>query len=115
MIVDENNSMPYMKSLENCLNKIIKDGYSEDFTITEQGLETLKQGGNYQPEQIQIVNSYRFEGETGAADKAILYVIETNDGTKGTLVDSYGAYKESLVSQFMSNVEQKMKKKVVKH
>jgi hypothetical protein len=36
----------------------------------------------------------------------ILYVIETNDGVKGTLVDGYGAYADSDVSKFIVQVEE---------
>ena len=42
MIVKENNSMPYMKSLASCLNRMINEGYTEDFKVTEQGLEALQ-------------------------------------------------------------------------
>jgi hypothetical protein len=101
-----------MKSLSACLNRMINDGYTEDFQITEQGLESLHQHSNYQPEQIQIVNFYRFEGESDPDDNAILYIIETNDGTKGTLVDAYGVYNDANVSRFMKDVEIIQKKNV---
>ena len=114
MIVNENNSMPYMKSLASCLNHMVNEGYSEDFTITEQGLESLKKHSHYKPEEIQVVNFYRFEGESDPSDNAILYVIETNDGTKGTLVDAYGTYNDARVSRFMKDVEA-IKKKIVKN
>jgi len=105
MIVNENNSMPYMKSLVTCLNRMITEGYTEDFKITDQGLESLHKHGNYKPEQIQVVNFYRFEGESDPDDNAILYIIETNDGTKGTLIDAYGVYNDPKLSQFMKDVE----------
>ena len=110
MIVNENNSMPYMKSLATCLNRIVTDGYTEDFRVTETGLESLNHHQNYKPEQVQVVNFFRFEGESDPDDNAILYVIETSDGTKGTLVDAYGVYNDSRVTQFMSTVENIHKK-----
>src|SRR5689334_8374466 len=114
MIVNEHNSMPFMKSLATCLNKMITEGYTEDFTITEQGLEGLKEHHNYKPEQIQVVNFFRFEGESDPADNAILYVIETNDGIKGTLIDAYGVYNDPRLSKFMKEV-QNIHKKTVKN
>jgi hypothetical protein len=105
MRLNENNSMPYMKSLATCLNKMVTEGYSEDFQMTEQGLESLHKHCNYRPEQIQIVNFFRFEGQSDPDDNAILYVIETNDGTKGTLIDAYGLYNDPKVSKFMKDVE----------
>jgi hypothetical protein len=114
MIVNENNSMPYMKSLATCLNRMVSDGYTEDFKVTEQGLEALHNHSNFKPEQIQVINFFRFEGESDPGDNAILYVIETNDGTKGTLIDAYGVYNDAKVSRFMQDVEA-IQKKVVKN
>jgi hypothetical protein len=114
MIVNEHNSMPYMRSLATCLNRMITDGYTEDFKITDAGLESLHEHRNYKPDQIQVVNFFRFEGESDPDDNAILYVIETNDGTKGTLIDAYGVYNDPKVSVFMKDVET-IKKKVVKN
>lgn len=112
MITNEHNSMPYMKSLANCLNQMIKEGYTEDFKITEQGLQSLNKTINYSPDQIQVVNFYRFEGESDPDDNAILYIIETNDGAKGTLVDAYGVYTDLRISSFMKDVENIQKKTV---
>jgi len=110
MMLNENNSMPFMKSLATCLNKMLKEGYTEDFQVTEEGLESLNKHNSYRPEQIQVVNFFRFEGESDPDDNAILYVIETADGTKGTLIDAYGVYNDQKVSKFMKDVENIQKK-----
>lgn len=114
MIVNENNSMPYMKSLATCLNRMAGEGYTEDFRITDLGLESSHKQQAYKPDEIQVVNFYRFEGESDPDDNAILYIIETNDGTKGTLVDAYGVYNDSKVTKFMKDVEA-IHKKIVKN
>jgi len=114
MLVNENNSVPYMKSLATCLNRMVADGYIEDFKVTDQGLESLNKHCNYTPEQIEVVNFFRFEGISDPDDNAILYVIETNDGTKGTLIDAYGIYNDSRISRFIKEVET-IRKKVVKN
>lgn len=103
-----------MKSLATCVNRMITDGYAEDFQITEQGLESLNKQKSYKPEQIQIVNFFRFEGRSDPDDNAVLYVIETADGTKGTIVDAYGIYNDVRIGRFMKDVEQ-FQKNVVKH
>jgi len=114
MIVNENNSMPYMKSLATCLNKMVTDGYTEDFKVTENGLESLQKNRNYNPEEVHIINFFRFEGPSSPEDNAILYVIETDDGTKGTLIDAYGVYNDTGVTDFIKEVEN-IQKKTVKH
>ena len=114
MIVNENNSMPYMKSLSTCLNKMVNDGYTEDFKVTDDGLKSENKPINYKPDEINVVNYFRFQGESDPDDNAILYVIETSDGTRGTLVDAYGVYNDPKVSNFMEEVNN-IKKQVVKN
>ena len=113
MIVNENNEMPYMKSLTTCLNRIVADGYKEDFKITEKGLYWIERNKEYTPDQVHIVNFFRFEGNSDPDDNAILYVIETDDGVRGTLVDGYGIYGDPQVGKFIKKVED-ISKKVVK-
>jgi pantothenate synthetase len=114
MLLNENNSMPYMKSLATCVNRMVKEGYTEDFKITERGLESLNKQKNYSPDQIQIVNFFRFEGMSDPDDNAVLYVIETADGTKGTLIDAYGIYNDTRIGHFIKDVE-RVQRKVTKH
>ena len=59
---------------------------------------------HYQPKEIIVVNFYRFEGDSDPGDSSILYIIETIDGTKGTLLDSYGAQNSGVLSEFMDSV-----------
>lgn len=113
MIVNENNTQPYMKSFSTWLNKIISEGYDEDYKITERGMESLQTSKIYRPEQVRVVNFFRFEGMSDPDDNAILYVIETEDETKGTLVDAYGVYNDGIIEKFMKEVEN-IQKKVVK-
>ena len=114
MFFAENNNIPYMKSLATCVNRIMQEGYTEDFKITEQGLESLNKEKKYAPEQIKIVNFFRFEGMSDPDDNAVLYVIETTDGTKGILIDAYGIYNDVRIGRFLKDVE-RIQKKIVKH
>jgi len=114
MITNENNSMPYMKSLSSCLNKMVLDGYSADFKATDEGLYALETHIIYSPSEVAVVNFYRFEGPSSPEDNAILYVIETSDGVKGTLIDAYGTYSDPYVDRFIKNVEDIHKKITIK-
>lgn len=102
-----------MKSLSACLTKMISDGYTDDFKAEEDGLKSLRTDKVFQPDEVTIVNFYRFEGNSNPDDMSILYVLETKDGLKGTLVDAYGTYSTPEVNEFMNSVEQ-INKKVVK-
>jgi len=108
--MQNNSTTAEMKTLASCLNKLVLDGYTEDFKAGERGLLSLQHERIYEPGQVNVVNFFRFEGASDPADNTILYVIETNDGLKGTLVDAYGAYSDARVNSFMQEVENIHKK-----
>jgi hypothetical protein len=99
-----------MKTLASCLNKLVLDGYTENFKVTESGLKALSNEEVFKPEEVHVVNFFRFEGESDPADNSILYAIETSSGLKGTLNDAYGPYSDPNVSKFMKQVEDITKK-----
>jgi len=94
----ENSAMPYITSLYSCLNRVMGDGYTDDFKITAKGMQSTKTSRFYLPREIKIINSFRFEGNTNPDDNVIMYIIETADGLKGTLVKSYNASNENKVA-----------------
>ncbi|MER2998513.1 hypothetical protein [Pontibacter populi] len=94
-----------LTSLVNVLALVRKDGYNVDFTLGDDGLlHTMDSQLKFSPEQLKIVNFYRFEGESNPDDMAILYVLETNTGEKGTITDAYGTYSDAAVEAFMRQV-----------
>lgn len=111
-ITPEKPEIPWMKNLTSCVNQMKEEGYREDFQVTPEGLTTFDKGKTYGPERVRILSFYRFEGESDPGDNTILYVMETDDGTKGTLVDGYGAYAGEHVSKFIVEIEKIQKVKV---
>ncbi|MDQ3051489.1 MAG: hypothetical protein M3Q95_11430 [Bacteroidota bacterium] len=101
--------VPYMKTLSECLNSLVKQGYSENFCVKDDKLV----GDNdnvYSPGDVRITNFYRFEGSSDPADNAILYAIQTDNGICGVLVDAYGSEADSSVSDFIKEVSEMNKK-----
>jgi hypothetical protein len=108
-----NDRLTYMTDLDKCSKKMAEKGYTDQFQGTEEGLKDIETGKTYTPQEVEVCNFFRFEGISDPDDMSILYVIETNDGRKGTLVDAYGLYSDSHVASFMVEVEN-IKKKVTK-
>ncbi len=95
-----------LTSMVNVLSKLNKDGFKIDFRVTEDGrLSTLDGKQTFTADQVQIVNFYRFEGETNPDDMSILYVLETTTGARGTISDAYGIYSDETIENFMKQVE----------
>jgi hypothetical protein len=109
---ENDDLIPYLKSLSEVSNKMVLKGYDDDFKIDEAGerLTSLKTERSFTPEEIKIVNFFRFEGQSDPNDQSILYVIETADGLKGTLVDAYGPYSDRKLAEFITKVEDIHKK-----
>ena len=83
-------------TLSEALEIFKKEGYEYDFNLKEDRLECKKLGKDYQPEHFNIVKVARFEGMSNPDDNSVLYVIETDDGTKGTLTDAYSTYSQAI-------------------
>jgi hypothetical protein len=106
----KNDATQQMKTLSEGVNESIEKGYTENFKVITKGLATQDEKSIYAPENITIPNFYRFEGYSDPQDNSILYLIETNDGKKGTLIDVYGAEADVKISNFIREVEDIQKK-----
>lgn len=100
-----NAKSPFLKSMVTCLSKVVNDGFKEDFKATTGGLRSASTDKLYAPNQVRVINSFRFEGFSDPDDNAVLYLLETSDGLKGTLVDAYGTYADPLVYNFFLEVQ----------
>ena len=109
-----NDKLTYMSDITSCLKKVEEKGFTDQFKAKGTHIECIDNDRIYLPEDIAVVNYYRFEGTSNPDDMAILYAIETNDGRKGTLIDAYGRYACEEVGDFMIAVED-IQKKAPKH
>jgi hypothetical protein len=48
---------------------------------------------------------YRFEGDSNPDDNAIIFAISSKDGWKGTLLDAYGVYADSLSNEMIEKLK----------
>jgi len=78
-------------TLSIAINALTAEGFTEDFKAEESCIVALYSKNEYQPNDLEIVNTFRFEGMTNPEDETELFAIIANDGVKGTLVMSYSA------------------------
>ncbi len=102
---EANERLTYMSDLQKLTNKLDKEGYTDQFKVENGKLLCLTNNREYKPEDVKAVNFYRFEGPSDPDDMSICYVIETEDGCKGTLIDAYGVYADNAIGEFMQSVE----------
>lgn len=106
------NTPETMSTLSSRTTQATIDGYTESFKVEGKGLRGSSTSDQkyYGPSEVKIHNFYRFEGYSDPNDNAILYLIETADGRKGMLIDSYGAYADNKLSEYIKEVEEIQKK-----
>ena len=80
-----------MQTLSSVLEKLRQKGKDHEFQFSNRGF-TSGSDKYYQPQDLKIVKTYRFEGESDPADNTVLYLIEAADGSFGYSIDAYGAY-----------------------
>ncbi|MCU0352444.1 MAG: hypothetical protein MUD08_01695 [Cytophagales bacterium] len=99
-----------LSPLSACVKEMQEKGYTTDFKVENDLLRGFNSETTYQPEQVKIVNFFRFEGTSDPDDMTILYVIETDDEQKGTLVDAFGTYANQDLDAFLQRVPEINKK-----
>lgn len=81
-----------MLTMSQVMSKLAQRGISQEFRMNENCEMKYNDGErNYKPEDLKILRSYRFEGDSNPDDNAVLYVAQDTDGNKGIIIDSYGA------------------------
>jgi hypothetical protein len=80
-----------MTTLSAVLENLRLKKEDHEFRWTPEGF-TAGKGKTYQPEDLTITKTFRFEGESDPSDSSILYVIEANDRLVGYSLDAYGLY-----------------------
>jgi len=93
-----------MKSVIEVIESLRQEGYIYDFSIKNDELCCDSGGSIYEPTELIIEKTERYEGDSDPSDNAILYAITAKDGTKGILVDSYGAYADPKLAKVIGDI-----------
>jgi len=80
-----------MNTLSQVMEKLRLKGWDHEFHFSPKGFY-LKEKHFYAPEALEIIKTYRFEGDSNPSDSSILYILRTRDGQVGYILDAYGVY-----------------------
>jgi len=83
-----------MSTLSEVMNGLREKGQDGEFKLADSGLGFIhtKSSKLYSTDDLRILKTYRFEGESDPSDSSILYLIESKDGQIGYIIDAYGVY-----------------------
>ncbi|AZB34602.1 hypothetical protein [Chryseobacterium bernardetii] len=81
-----------MTTLSQVMKKLSERGVQREFRMNENCEMKFENSEKiYQPSELTILKTYRFEGDSNPDDNAVLYVVKDDAGNRGMIIDSYGA------------------------
>lgn len=92
------------ETLSEATRDLAERGYNLDLNIKENRL-ICHLGNSHNPEDFEIVEFYRFEGDSNPDDLSIVYALESNKGVKGVLVTGYGVSAEGKSAEVMEKIK----------
>jgi len=92
-------------SLLEAIDGLRKDGYVEDFNLTQQFIEHSKGNLKLFHDEFVIDTHYRFDEDSDPENQSIIYAISSEKyKLKGILVNAYGIYSEPLTNQMLEKL-----------
>ncbi|MGI9525707.1 MAG: phosphoribosylpyrophosphate synthetase [Weeksellaceae bacterium] len=79
-------------------------GYAYEFDTKDGEICLIGKDKTYTPQDLKIVADLRFEGMTNPGDNMVLYVVEANDGSKGTILDNVGGAEAAQDPELMKQI-----------
>lgn len=101
-------------TVSEAVNDLIKRGYTSDFNLHHDVdfLICNRTSRSLSPEDFDIDEIYRFEGETDPGDETIVYAISSTDKeVKGVVINAYGMYADNAASRIVKYLDAKAKAK----
>lgn len=99
--------MQYYDTVVEALKGLKEKGFTLDFNILFDNIKCEEHNICLNPQEFEIKEVYRFEGDTNPSDEDVVYAIESKDGTiKGTMTSAYGMYADSHNSEMIKKLSQ---------
>ncbi len=89
-------------TVSEALAELRQKGFTVDFNLEENCI--VCNNDKFNPDEFDIVEVYRYEGDTDPADEATVYGIESKSGVKGVLVTGYGISGDSMSTELLQKL-----------
>lgn len=92
-------------TVSTALNSLKERGFTTDFNIAFDKIICSETNICLNPDEFEITEVYRFEGESNPSDEAVVYTVESRDkNMKGVLVNAYGLYADALSDEMIKKL-----------
>lgn len=92
-------------TLLDALNGLKQQGYTLDFNLANDYLHCAEHDLRINPEDFEIMETHRFEGDTNPSEQSVVYAIASKNGEKGVLVNAYGIYADTMSSNMVKKLQ----------
>ncbi len=80
-------------------------GFILDFNIVFDNIKCEEHNICLNPNEFEITDIFRFEGDTNPSDEDVVYAVESKDGKiKGTITSAYGMYADSVSNAMLKKL-----------
>ncbi|MBL7695343.1 MAG: phosphoribosylpyrophosphate synthetase [Ferruginibacter sp.] len=84
------------------LNGLKERGYTTNFNIAFEKLICSEKKHVLNPDEFEITEVYRFEGDTNPGDEDVVYAVESKNGDiKGVFSGAFGLYADSVSTDML--------------
>jgi len=89
--------MKHYDTVVETINGLRENGYKVDFNIAFDKLICSDKRICLNPDEFEIVEVHRFEGDSNPEDEDVVYAVESKDGKiKGILTSAFGMYADTV-------------------
>jgi hypothetical protein len=92
-------------TVSEAIEQLRQKGFTMDFNLERNCIVCHPE--KFNPDDFEIVDVYRYEGNTDPADEATVYAIESRTGLKGVLVTGYGIATDTMSTEILDKLHLK--------
>lgn len=87
------------------VSELKKRGFSIDFNIAFDKIICADNKICLHPDEFEIVEAYRFEGDSNPDDEDVVYAVESKDGSlKGVITSAFGMYADAVSNKIIQKL-----------
>ncbi len=87
------------------INGLKERGYILDFNIAFDKITCVQNDHCLNPEEFEITEVHRFEGDTNPSDEDVVYAVTSKNGNlKGVITSAFGLYADSISSDMIKKL-----------
>lgn len=98
--------MPTYSTVTETVKGLEERGFTENFSIKVDHLSGVNDTIQLYPDDFDVVETYRYEGESDPGDETMICAIRTKEGANGIIVFPYSSYSEEISMELVQKLSE---------